>query len=95
MYGRIYDTVLDFHDPETTKVDPERLLTAFGDWHTRYPSQALANRYAAHAHAFGDTATVRALFRTAIREIQPEHWFDNEQPLAAWRAAVRKRSGRG
>jgi hypothetical protein len=94
LYARIYDTVLDFQDPETTKVDPERLLAAFSEWYARFPSQALANRYAAHAHTFGDTATLRQLFRSAIREIQPEHWFDNEQPIAAWRAAIKKRSGK-
>ncbi len=92
LYARIYDTVLEFQDPDTTKVDPDRLLAAFADWYSRFPTQALANRYAAHAHAFGDIGSVRALFRNAVREIQPEHWFDRDQPLEAWRAACK--SGR-
>ena len=94
LYARIYDTVLGFEDAEATKVDPARFLAALGDWYERFPSQALANRYAAHAHAFGDYGTLRALFRGAVREIQPSHWFDNDQPLEAWRAVSKKRRGR-
>ena len=89
LYARVYDTVLEFQDSDTTKVDPDRLMIAFGDWYARFPTQALANRYAAHAHAFGDFGALRTLFRTAVREIQPEHWFDRDQPLEAWRVACK------
>ena len=91
LYARVYDTVLGFEDPESTRVDPDRLLAGFADWFERFPSQALANRYAAHAHAFGDDATLRRLFRDAVREIQPTHWFDHDQPLEAWRRVTTRR----
>lgn len=88
LYARIYDTVLGYEDPETTLVDAGRLLRGFGDWFERFPGQALANRYAAHAHAFGDFATLETLFRDGLREIHPGHWFDRDQPIEAWRAVA-------
>ena len=88
LYARIYDRVLSGDDseltPEQTSVDPRRLLAAFGDWYHRFPSQPLANRYAAHAHAFGDMALVEHLFRGTLREISPAHWLHRDQPLEAW-----------
>jgi hypothetical protein len=93
MYARVYDNVLGFEDAECTLVDPDRLLAGFADWYQRFPSQALANRYAAHAHAFGDDACVANLFRTALSEIHPDHWFDHSQPLEAWRSAGRVGGG--
>jgi hypothetical protein len=90
LYARIYDNILGFEDPESTLVDPVRLMRGFADWYQRFPSQALANRHAAHANAFGDDATVEHLFRTTLREIHPAHWFDHDQPLESWR-----RIGRG
>lgn len=89
LYARIYDTVLGYEESEETEVDPDRLMRAFGDWYELFPSQPLANRYAAHAHAFGDHVTLKALFRNAVREIHPAHWFDSEQPLEAWRTIAK------
>ena len=91
LYARIYDTVLEYEDAEQTRVDPDRLMAGFADWYARFPGQALANRYAAHAHASGDYATLRGLFRNEIREIQPAHWFDSDQPLEAWRSVAKRR----
>ena len=92
LYARIYDVVLSHEDPASTSVDPARLLAAFADWYERFPGQPLANRYAAHAHACGDLATLEHLFRGPLREIHPAHWFDRDQPLDAWRsiASVRR-----
>jgi hypothetical protein len=89
LYARIYDNVLGFEDPEATQIDVDRFLRGFSDWQKRFPSQPLANRFAAHAHAFSDDALVVDLFRNHLREIHPNHWFDNQQPLEAWRAAGR------
>ena len=86
MYARIYDRALRFIDADQTGVDQDRLLRGFADWHARFPTQAVANRYAAHAHAFGADAIVRGLFRDTLQEIQPAHWFDADQPLEAWYA---------
>ncbi len=94
LYARIYDTVLGFEDPEATQIDVDRFLRGFADWQQRFPSQPLANRYAAHAHAFGRHAVVAHLFRTSLREIHPSHWFDHQQPLVAWRDAGRSVASR-
>ncbi len=88
LYTRIYDTVLGFEDPETTRIDVDRFLRGFADWMARFPSQPLANRYAAHAHAFGRGDIVADLFGTTLREIHPSQWFDLAQPLEAWHAAA-------
>jgi hypothetical protein len=94
LYARIYDNVLGFEDPEATQIDVDRFLGGFSDWQQRFPSQPLANRYAAHAHAFGRDALVTDLFRRSLREIHPSHWFDHLQPLDAWRAAGRSAKAR-
>jgi hypothetical protein len=94
LYARIYDNVLGFEDPEATQIDVDRFLRGFADWQQRFPSQPLSNRYAAHAHAFGHDATVAHLFRNSLREIHPNHWFDHQQPLEAWRDAGRTSTAR-
>ena len=95
LYARIYDRVFSEFDPEQTNVDPGRFLAALGDWYQRFPSQPLANRYASHAHAFGDVALVEHLFRGPLREIYPAHWLDRDQPLEAWyQISGRRRAGR-
>ncbi len=94
LYARIYDNVLGFEDPAATQIDVDRFLRGFADWYARFPGQALANRYAAHAHAFGDDETVSRLYRTTLREVHPNHWFDHRQPLDAWRTATRQTSSR-
>ena len=96
LYAPVYDNVLGFEDPESTKVDADRLLRGFADWHKRFPGQALANRYAAHAHAFGNYETVEHLFRHVLREVHINHWFDRDQPLEAWRTIGRSsKAGKG
>ncbi len=94
LYTRIYDNVLGFEDPGNTQIDVERFLRGFADWYQRFPGQPLANRYAAHAHAFGHDKIVANLFRTTLREVHPNHWFDHKQPLEAWREAGRAASPR-
>ena len=94
LYARIYDRAFSHVEPEQTNVDPDRFVAAFADWYNRFPSQPLANRYAAHAHAFGDVATVEQLFRGPLREIHPAHWLDRDQPLEAWyQVSGRRRAG--
>ena len=94
LYARIYDNVLGFEEPEATQIDVERFLRGFADWQQRFPSQPLTNRFAAHAHAFGQDRTVAQLFRTCLTEIHPQQWFDHKQPLEAWRDAGRATSVR-
>jgi hypothetical protein len=94
LYARVYDNVLGFEDPAATHIDVDRFLRGFADWQQRFPSQPLANRYAAHAHAFGREALVTDLFGSNVREIHPSHWFHHLQPLEAWRAASRSASAR-
>ena len=86
LYARIYDVVLGHEEAQATHVDTNRMLAAFGDWYERFPGQPLVNRYAAYAHAFGDYETLERLFRGAVREIHPKHWFGHEQPLEAWQS---------
>jgi hypothetical protein len=84
MYARVYDTIVDFEPLHGTLVEYSLLRQGLQDWMELYPSQALANRFAAHAHAFNDMTTLEALFGEYLREIQPALWFAERQPLAAW-----------
>jgi hypothetical protein len=87
MYARIYDSIADVEPLDQTLMDYELLKTSFWDWFERFPGQALANRFAAHADRHGDVKTLRTLFNGYISEIQPHVWFGERQPLAAWDAA--------
>jgi hypothetical protein len=87
LYARIYDSIADVEPLDQTLMDYELLKASFWDWFERFPSQALANRFAAHADRQGDVATLRTLFNGYISEIQPHVWFGERQPLAAWDAA--------
>jgi hypothetical protein len=87
LYARIYDSIADVEPLDQTLMDYELMKTAFWDWFERFPGQALANRFAAHADRQGDIATLRTLFNGYISEIQPHVWFGERQPLAAWDAA--------
>jgi hypothetical protein len=87
LYARVYDSIADITPLDETLMDYDLLRTAFWDWFERFPGQALANRFAAHADRRGDVATLRTLFNGYISEIQPHVWFGERQPLAAWDAA--------
>jgi hypothetical protein len=89
LYARIYDTVLRYEDPETTRIDIDRFFSGFTEWQNLFPSQPLINRHAAHAHAFGDHGRVADLFRNALRQVHLSHWFYHAQPLDAWRDAAK------
>jgi hypothetical protein len=91
MYARIYDAILKVEEPLETLVDYHFMAEGFRDWMRRAPSQPLANRFAAHAHAVGDVQTLRALFETEIREIYPHIWFGPRQPIMAWEACLKAR----
>lgn len=96
LYARIYDCVLMHEDVEDTHLDGSRLMRGFADWMQRFPSQPLANRAAAHAHVLGDMGALDELFRRHIAEIHVETWFDDKQPLQAWREVSRSdRRARG
>ena len=87
MYARIYDSIADVEPLDQTLMDYQLMKASFWDWFERFPGQALANRFAAHADRAGDVATLRTLFNGYISEIQPHVWFGERQPLAAWDAA--------
>lgn len=92
MYARIYDTIVKWEEPSDTLIDYHLLREGFRDWLARTPSQPLANRFAAHAHAAGDIATVRDLFECHIHEVHPYVWFGPKQPLMAWQACTKAAS---
>ncbi len=94
LYARVYDTIVRYEDPKETLIDYFLLRDGFDDWLQRVPSQALANRFAAHAHAAQDIATLTRLFQGTIVEIHPLHWFNPQQPLLAWEAVSRAHARR-
>lgn len=94
MYARIYDCVARYEQPSETLVDYYLMRDGFQDWLRRVPSQALANRFAAHAHAAGDVVSLSQIFRETLTEIQPQQWFGIRQPLLAWEAVSRAHASR-
>lgn len=86
MYARIYDIIVRYEEPDATLLDYSLMCEGFSNWLQRVPSQALANRYAAHAHAHRDIGTLTHLFTQTITEIHPRHWFAPRQPSLAWEA---------
>jgi hypothetical protein len=84
MYARIYDTIFNWEQPADTSVTYSKLVQGFRDWIDLYPSQALLNRFAAHAHVMNDFSLVEDLLTGPIREIHPQAWFDEDQMLDAW-----------
>ncbi len=94
MYARIYDCVIRYEHPGDTLMDFHLVRDGFWDWLKRVPSQPLANRFAAHAHAARDIATLTRVFKEAITEIHPQHWFETRQPLVAWDSVSRAHAAR-
>lgn len=84
MYARIYTAIADQGDLPDLDVDRHLLMRGLSDWFAHFPTQHLANRYAAVAHWTGDLDKVRDLFTHHIRELHPSAWFDAAQPYIAW-----------
>lgn len=94
MYARIYDCVIRYEHPNDTLMDYHLVRDGFWDWLKRVPSQPLANRFAAHAHAARDLPTLTRVFKETITEVHPQHWFDTRQPLMAWDSVSRAHAAR-
>jgi hypothetical protein len=84
MYARIYSAIADQSALPDLDVDRHLLMRGLADWFAHFPTQHLANRYAAVAHWTGDLDKVRELFTQHIRELHPTAWFDAAQPYIAW-----------
>jgi hypothetical protein len=88
LFARVYDCAIrrGYFDEYA---DRDRAMVGFKDWYRRFPTQSLANCYAAHAHRLQRTTVLAKLFREDLTEIQPEHWLHPRQPLEAWRSISR------